>query len=118
MAFSAAVKCRIASLLLHQPDGLAGHVHIVADVGLLVGGNGLVLLVEGDFVVQVLDQFAQRQHGVRLNLLGADVVGDLGAGICAQDAVLVHVLVEDLPGLFAGGDEDCISCAVTAWLSA
>ena len=33
-------------VLLHEPDGLAGHVHVVAHVGLLVGGDGLELLVE------------------------------------------------------------------------
>ena len=69
-------------------------------------------------MVQVLDQFAQRQNGVRLNLLGADVVGDLGAGIGAENAVLVHVPVEDVPGLLGGGMKSCISLAVTAWLSA
>ena len=51
-------ECRVV-VLLHQPDGFAGHVHVVADVGLLVGRNRLELLVERDFVVQILHQLAQ-----------------------------------------------------------
>ena len=91
--------------LCHQPQRFAGHVHIVADVGLILRRNRLEVLVEGDFAVQVLDQFAQRQNGVRLQLLGADVVGDLGAGIGAETAVLVHMPVENAAGLLGGGDE-------------
>ena len=68
-------------LLLHQTDGFAGDVHVVADVGLLVGGNRFEFLVESDFVAQVLDQFAQGEDGVGLQLLGADVIGDGGAGV-------------------------------------
>ena len=103
-AFSCGGEGRVVALL-HQADGFAGHVHVVADVGLLLGRNRLELLVEGHFVVQILDQFAERQNRVRLQLLGADVVGDLGAGIGAENAGLVHVPVEDVPGLLGGGDE-------------
>ena len=67
--------------------------------------NRLEDLVESNFVVQVLNQLSQRQNRVRLQLFGADVVGDLGAGIGAENAVLIHVPVEDVPGLLAGGDE-------------
>ncbi len=103
-AFSCGGEGRIV-VLLHQANGFAGHIHVVADVGLVLRGNRLEDLVESDFVVQVLDQFAQRQNRVRLHLLGADVVGHLGAGIGAEDAVLVHVPVQNVPGLLDGGDE-------------
>ena len=110
-------ECRVAGLL-HEADGLAGNIHVVADVGLVLRGNRLEHLVERHFVVQVFDQFAQRKNGVGLKLLGADVVGDLGAGVGAENAILVHMPVEDVAGLFGGGDEVLHLAGVTAWLRA
>ena len=37
-------------------------------------------------MAEVLNQFAEGDHGVGLELLGADVVGDGGAGVGAEDA--------------------------------
>ena len=71
-------------VFLHQANGFAGHVHIVADVCLVLRRDRFKYLVESDFVVQVFHQLAQRQYGVRLQLLGANVVGDLSAGIGAK----------------------------------
>ena len=56
-------------------------------------------------MVQILDQLSKRQNRVRLELLGADVVGDLGAGILAENARLIDVPVENVAGLLAGGDK-------------
>ncbi len=47
---------------LHDANGFAGHVHVVAHVGLLIGGNSLQFLVKSDFVAGVFDQFAKRQN--------------------------------------------------------
>ncbi len=78
--------------LLHQADGFAGDVHVVAHVGLLVCGDGFELLVERDFVAEVFDQFSQREDRVGLEFFGADVVGDGGARVCAEYAGLdLHV---------------------------
>ena len=70
-------------------------------------------------MAQVFDQFAQREDRIRLQLLGADVVGDRGARVGAEYAGLVHMCVEDLAGL----SEAAMNCldviaGVTAWLSA
>ena len=92
-------------VFLHEPDGLAGHIHVVAHVGLLVGGDGLEFLVECDFVAQILNQLAQRENRVGLELLGADVVGDRGARVGAKQAGLVHMRVEDLAGLLRRRDK-------------
>ncbi len=117
VAFSCGSE-RWVVVLLHQADRFAGHVHVIADVGLLVGGNRFELLVESDFVAQILDQFAQRKHGVGLQLLGADVVGYGGASIGSENAGLVDVGVEDFPGLSEATTNCCTSVVETAWLSA
>ena len=52
-------------VLLHQADGLAGHVHVVAYVGLLACRNRLELLVERHFVLQIFDKLAQAPEWCR-----------------------------------------------------
>src|ERR1035437_2577570 len=84
-------------VLRHEPECLAGEVHVVADVGLVFRGNRFERFVEHHFAVYVLDQCLDGDNGGRLQLLGADVSGNFGAGIGTGDDGLVHVLVEDLP---------------------
>jgi len=71
-----------------------------------------------DFAIEVFDQVPKRQHGVRLDLLGPDVVGDFSAWVCAEYAGLVHMAVEDVRGLLRRRDECLHILRVTAWLSA
>ena len=85
--------------LLHQADGFAGHVHVVAHVGLLLRRNRLEHFIQGYFVVQVLHQLSKRQDRRRLQFLGADIVRHLGAGIRTEDGVLVHMPVKNMPRL-------------------
>ena len=56
-------------------------------------------------MIQVLHQFSERQHSVGLQLLGADIIGNLCASIGSQNALRVHMPVEDVPGLLRSGDE-------------
>ena len=92
-------------VLLHQADGFAGDVHVVAHVGLLVCGDGFELLVECDFMAEVFNQFAQSEDRIGLELLGADVVGDRGARVCAEQAGLVYVGIKDFAGAVRRGNE-------------
>ena len=89
----------------HEAKRFAGHVHVVADVGLLIGRNALVVAISLDVAFKIANQFAQGSHGGRPQLFGAQIVGELGARIAAHDRVLVHVRVDDRDGLFGSRDE-------------
>ena len=69
-----------------------------------LAGTAVERLVEEDFVVDFLDHLAGSQHGVLVELFGADVVGEVGAGV-ADDGVGRDVVVEDLLGLLGDGGE-------------
>ena len=92
-------------VLLHQPDGFAGEVHVVADIGLILSWNRLEFLVKDHFAIHILNQAAEGKNGGRLQFLGTDIGGDLGARICARGAGGILVLGQDLPRLLRGGDE-------------
>ena len=85
MAFSAAVNAGLWFFCIRRMASLTTYMSLRTLVCWLCG-NGFEFLVESDFVAEVLDQFAEREHGIRLQLLGADVVGDSGAGVGAEHA--------------------------------
>ena len=84
-------------ILLHQADGFAGHIHVVAHVRLLVRGNRLEFLIECHFVIQVLNQLTEGQDRIRLQLFAGNVTGDFGAGVGANIPVLSTCLSRILP---------------------
>ena len=89
---------------LHQPQRLAHHVQIVAEVRRAVGRHVLELLVKGHLVADVAHQGAQGQHGVRVEILGTDVGGQIVARI-GYHRRWIDVLVENLHGLLRRGQE-------------
>ena len=63
--------------LLHQANGFADEIHVVAEVADLVVGDVLHLFVESGLVADVADQGAQGEHGVGREIFVADVIGDV-----------------------------------------
>ncbi len=61
--------------LLHQADGFADEIHIIAEVAHLVVGDVLHLFVKSGFVADVGDQGAQREHGVGGELFCREYIG-------------------------------------------
>ena len=80
MAVSAAVKVGLPTFL-HEANGFADQIHIVAEVAHAVVGDVLHLFVESGFVADVADQGAQGEHGVGREILGADVIGNVIVGV-------------------------------------
>jgi len=70
-------------------------------IGLVLRRNSLERLVEGHFAVHSPPPFSKRQNRLRPKLLGADVIGDLGASVGVENNALVGMTIQDdysLPG--------------------
>jgi hypothetical protein len=89
----------------HNAERLAGDIHVIANVGLLVGGNALITAVGADVAFEVADELAQGGHGGGLNFLGAEIVGEFGARVGTEDGLAVDVSIDDRYGALRGGDE-------------
>jgi hypothetical protein len=107
-AFSSGGKGRVWFFCIRRMASLATYMSLRTLVCWL-GGNRLELLVEGHFVVQVFYQLAQRKNRVRLNLLGADVVGDFGAGVGAQDTGFIDMRSRMCPACSEAAMKSCTS---------
>src|SRR5580700_6889075 len=76
---------------LHEPDGFADQIHVVAEVADLVVGDVLHLFVESGLVADIADQGAQREHGVRREILVAYVLRNVVMSI-ADGRVGTHIV--------------------------
>ena len=83
-------------------------IHVVAEVAHPVVGDVLHLLVERGFVADVADQGAQGEHGVGSEILVADVLRDVVAGV-ADGGVGADVVVEGVGGLLETAMKSCES---------
>ena len=90
---------------MHQPQRFAHHVHVVADIGLILRRNSLEFLVARNFTIQIFDQFAHGQHCARLKLSGANVVGHFVARTFTEHALRIDMAIENPPGLLRRDDE-------------
>src|SRR5208282_4661947 len=96
-------KLRFAALL-HEPNGFADQVHVIAEVADLVVRNVLHLFVESSFVADVIDHGAQGKHGVGREILVANVLRDVFVSV-ADRSVWADVFSKSVGGLLGNGDE-------------
>lgn len=76
---------------LHEAQGFAGDIHIVAEVAYAIVGNFCEFAEDSDFIADSRDQLAQGEHGVGSELPGTNVVGDFFAFV-ADNGVGADIL--------------------------